>query len=561
MQPYVTADTESTWSHATRVHAGAAQPIGRVESSRLWEARRGWGALIEARCRVTAGRVTEGGGDVGGGGGGSSSSGGSGNGNGDAGGSNGSGDNDGGGRRSEVQRRRRRTEEGELCENLRGPDGIGPNTWPVRSGRAPRRLRVALLLLPSSSPPPLPFALAAVAALALAAAPAPVAVAVAIAVAVAAVAAAAVLAPVAVVIAADITTAFGDACGNGALLRLDQRALPALSLSQACYGAYLSRRVRALLEIDHSPPYLDFARHQVTPPLIHARKLSHCLADRELLRWHKVCIHILGKSFLISLSTSILIPYSLLTLTRPRQRRDDVRGGGRRPRHDNLSASTETSALLELIVADGRHVVDRTVTTDLPGISCCDPNDQHVDSRRRHAARRFKRRAATLVDAHTDDGPVPVKAPRTTSRNDDGTHSFPPTAMFTTLCQTTPRSPPLVVIAVVPCMRPARESQAWETGEIVLGTTVRTARSRGKELRLSLAMSTKPGHRYRREFPSSSTSRYAVSFCDPEPPEARVRTPRAKDAEGKGPFTLTRDFGLISIFLQIPSLRSRTRGS
>ncbi|KAL1713099.1 hypothetical protein EV715DRAFT_277507 [Schizophyllum commune] len=45
-------------------------------------------------------------------------------------------------------------------------------------------------------------------------------------------------------------------------------------------------------------------------------------------------------------------------------------------------------------------------------------------------------------------------------------------------------------------MLPTRDSHAWETGGIVFS-------------------------------------------CDPEPPEARVRTPRAKDAKAKGPFTLT----------------------
>ncbi|KAL1724994.1 hypothetical protein EV714DRAFT_277947 [Schizophyllum commune] len=187
---------------------------------------REWGALVKARCRVIASRVTEAGGNVGG------------NGNGKQGGqqprrrrSEGGGDDDCGERKSEVGRRRWRTEEGELRENLRGSDGIGPDTWPVRSGRAPRRLRVALLLRPLFSPPP-PLALSAVAALALAAAPAPVAVAVSVAslalVAVAAAAAAA------FVIAANIAAAFAHARGNGALPRLDQRALPALSLCQAC---------------------------------------------------------------------------------------------------------------------------------------------------------------------------------------------------------------------------------------------------------------------------------------------------------------------------------------
>ncbi|KAI3998312.1 hypothetical protein K523DRAFT_327495 [Schizophyllum commune Tattone D] len=248
--------------------------IGRAESICLCEARlqREWGALVKARCRVIASRVTEAGGDVGG------------NGNSKQGGqqlrwrrSEGGSDDDCGERKSEVGRRRWRTEEGELRENLRGSDGIGPDTWPVRSGRAPRRLRVALLLRPSFSPPP-PLALSAVAALALAAAPAPVAVSVA-SLALVAVAAAA-----AFVIAADIAAAFALARGNGALPRLDQRVLPAPSLRQACrldaphtlgntnrhaklrstrayrlrgyvrrYGAFLSRRMRALLNIDHSP--------------------------------------------------------------------------------------------------------------------------------------------------------------------------------------------------------------------------------------------------------------------------------------------------------------------
>ncbi|KAL1697781.1 hypothetical protein EV121DRAFT_274862, partial [Schizophyllum commune] len=99
--------------------------------------------------------------------------------------------------------------------------------------------------------------------------------------------------------------------------------------------------------------------------------------------------------------------------------------------------------------------------------------------------RHLKQRAAVLIDARA----FPVRAPSTTSR---------------------------------------RDSQAWETGGSVLGAT---ARSWGEELGPLLAMTNESGHRDRREFSASSTSRYAVFSCDSEPPEARVRTPRAKDAK------------------------------
>ncbi|KAL1712146.1 hypothetical protein EV715DRAFT_297345 [Schizophyllum commune] len=101
--------------------------------------------------------------------------------------------------------------------------------------------------------------------------------------------------------------------------------------------------------------------------------------------------------------------------------------------------------------------------------------------------------------------------------------------MFTALCQTTPRSPPLVGIAVVSRMRPARESQASETGEIVLGTTARTARSRGKESRPSLAMSTEPGHRYRRHARTPLT-RLATRIGHPKPCKL-ARIPVIPDVE------------------------------
>ncbi|KAL1749815.1 hypothetical protein FB107DRAFT_280273 [Schizophyllum commune] len=51
-------------------------------------------------------------------------------------------------------------------------------------------------------------------------------------------------------------------------------------------------------------------------------------------------------------------------------------------------------------------------------------------------------------------------------------------------------------------------------------------------------MQNEAGDDYHRHFPSSPTSLFAVFFCDPEPPEARVRTPRAKGAKVKAPFTL-----------------------
>ncbi|KAL1724828.1 hypothetical protein EV714DRAFT_278167 [Schizophyllum commune] len=81
---------------------------------------------------------------------------------------------------------------------------------------------------------------------------------------------------------------------------------------------------------------------------------------------------------------------------------------------------------------------------------------------------------------------IPVRAPSTTSKNDAGTHSFPPTTMVPYALlrrDTTPRSSSDAV-AVVP----------------------------------------------RIEFPASLTSQCAVFSRDPEPPEARVRTPRTREA-------------------------------
>ncbi|KAL1697878.1 hypothetical protein EV121DRAFT_297805 [Schizophyllum commune] len=79
-----------------------------------------------------------------------------------------------------------------------------------------------------------------------------------------------------------------------------------------------------------------------------------------------------------------------------------------------------------------------------------------------HVHIRLKRRAAVLIDARA----FPVRAPSTTSRNDAGTHSFPPTTMvpYALLRRDAKPRSSSDAIAVVPRMRPTRDSQAWETG-------------------------------------------------------------------------------------------------
>ncbi|KAI5897400.1 uncharacterized protein SCHCODRAFT_02609265 [Schizophyllum commune H4-8] len=113
---------------------------------------------------------------------------------------------------------------------------------------------------------------------------------------------------------------------------------------------------------------------------------------------------------------------------------------------------------------------------------------------------RVKQRAAALIDAHTDDGALPVRAPSTTSRNDDGTHSFPPSPCSPTPCYDATPGSSSDTVAVAPRMRPTRNSQAWETGGSVLCTTARMARLWGEESGLSLAMPNEPGHRYHSQF-------------------------------------------------------------
>ncbi|KAL1754163.1 hypothetical protein FB107DRAFT_291839 [Schizophyllum commune] len=105
---------------------------------------------------------------------------------------------------------------------------------------------------------------------------------------------------------------------------------------------------------------------------------------------------------------------------------------------------------------------------------------------------------------------------------------------------TTPRSPPPIIIAVVPRMRPDRDSRAWETRKSVLGTTKRMASLRGKESRPSLAMPNALGNGYHRQ----TVGGIKIFSCEPEPPEARVRTPRAKDA--KSPEARAGSLGEIS---------------
>ncbi|KAL1657505.1 hypothetical protein GGF50DRAFT_121862 [Schizophyllum commune] len=67
-----------------------------------------------------------------------------------------------------------------------------------------------------------------------------------------------------------------------------------------------------------------------------------------------------------------------------------------------------------------------------------------------------------------------------------------------------------------------------------------------------------------KQFFPSPTSKRAAFSCEIEPPEARVRTPRAMEAKVEGPFTLTspsyRRLPLISIFSETPNRRRRARG-
>ncbi|KAL1724075.1 hypothetical protein EV715DRAFT_260663 [Schizophyllum commune] len=117
------------------------------------------------------------------------------------------------------------------------------------------------------------------------------------------------------------------------------------------------------------------------------------------------------------------------------------------------------------------------------------------------------------------------------NRNDDGTHSFPPSPCSPTPCYDATPGSSSDTVAVAPRMRPTRNSQAWETGGSVLCTTARMARLWGEESGLSLAMLNEPGHRYRSDSLSSPTSEYAAFSCDLELPKARVRTPSSEGCE------------------------------
>ncbi|KAI5895154.1 uncharacterized protein SCHCODRAFT_02686605 [Schizophyllum commune H4-8] len=86
-------------------------------------------------------------------------------------------------------------------------------------------------------------------------------------------------------------------------------------------------------------------------------------------------------------------------------------------------------------------------------------------------------------------------------------------------------------------MRSTRDSQAWETGGTMVGTMARTWRGQSRP---PLAMQNEAGDGYRCSIPCSSDVGNKVTHApatfvsyDPEPPEARVRTPRAREASVK----------------------------
>ncbi|KAI5894367.1 uncharacterized protein SCHCODRAFT_01142628 [Schizophyllum commune H4-8] len=90
-------------------------------------------------------------------------------------------------------------------------------------------------------------------------------------------------------------------------------------------------------------------------------------------------------------------------------------------------------------------------------------------------------------------------------------------------------------IAVGPRMRSTRDSQAWETGGTMVGTMARTWRG---QARPPFAMQNEAGDGYCCSIPCSSDVGDKVVSYDPEPPEARVRTPRAREANVKATPTL-----------------------
>ncbi|KAL1684671.1 hypothetical protein GGG16DRAFT_129805 [Schizophyllum commune] len=157
-----------------------------------------------------------------------------------------------------------------------------------------------------------------------------------------------------------------------------------------------------------------------------------------------------------------------------------------------------------------------------------------------HVHIRLKRRAAALVDAHTDDGLNAPDAASRLNRNDAGTHSFPPTTMVPhTLLRrdAKPRSSSDAV-AVVPRMCPTRDSQAEE---ITLDTTARPSHEGSRPLSAT-------------QNDPRDGSRGLADFSDPQPPEASACS--LGEGRGRGGAPLPPRY---EHFSQIPNRRRHAR--
>ncbi|KAL1684509.1 hypothetical protein GGG16DRAFT_119726 [Schizophyllum commune] len=205
-----------------------------------------------------------------------------------------------------------------------------------------------------------------------------------------------------------------------------------------------------------------------------------------------------------------------------------------------------------------------------------------------HVRIRLKRRAAAPVDAHTSAGTLPVRASSTTSRMMTArSPSLPPPCYLTPCYDATPRGRRLRA-AHAPCTRLSSlgdwGNHARHGGEDVARVIEAAVGDAGRAwawippvssspflLRVVLT----PVFSHFRGFlqplkacadpldeftdagevldPLAGTreTHIKVFSCDPEPPEARVRTPRAKDTKVKDPFILkpTRAGGLGANFV------------
>ncbi|KAI5822321.1 hypothetical protein K523DRAFT_358463 [Schizophyllum commune Tattone D] len=218
-----------------------------------------------------------------------------------------------------------------------------------------------------------------------------------------------------------------------------------------------------------------------------------------------------------------------------------------------------------------------------------------------HVRIRLKRRAAAPVDAHTSAGTLPVRASSTTSRMMTArSPSLPPPCYLTPCYDATPRGRRLRA-AHAPCTRLSSlgdwGNHARHGGEDVARVIEAAVGDAGRAwawippvssspflLRVVLT----PVFSHFRGFlqplkacadpldeftdagevldPLAGTreTHIKVFSCDPEPPEARVRTPRAKDTKVKDPFILkpTRAGGLganFDAFLRAPNRRRHVR--